>query len=287
MSKNVVHLRDKVNMQDSCDFIGDGKLRVLPKTQVLAGYNHYIDDNGISQLGEVIFEKENQIVLGGAVFILEKLFKLKSSVALRTLNDIMSINTGGTNAPDNYPEGRHIQLFGVGTGGSGDTINSIKPVQFYEDTIQDMVPFKLTASPLVGADQQKYFFKKEMPEYENKSAYYLKAFNSLPALKILKKNGVDGEDGAPITESPHAGSDPTPIETFVEMVLQIDKKDIREWFTATGNIDLARINSLGLFTGIKVNDDFKDVKLFSKLNIDNEMFRKLKTLTFIYRIFTS
>ena len=59
-----------------------------------------------------------------------------------------------------------------------------------------------------------------------------------------------------------------------------------------GNVEQTRINSIGLFTGILADTtagqkDYKDVRMFSKLNINNEMLQNLKTLTFIYRIYTS
>ena len=290
MSK-IVKLSDTIS---SSDIISTNESpfapAVLARTKILGGYDHYIDKNGISQLGEVIFEGENQIVLGGAMFILEKLFGIKAGLQMDSLNTIMNIATeGGAPAP-RYPDGRMVTLFGVGVGGAGDSITSVKESKFYEREIQDMVPFRVVDGELQGAEKDKYFFKK--PLTGGKNAYYLKKFAADPSLKVLWKDGEADEDGSPVVTSPHDGSKQTPIETFVELVLQIDKKDIREWFTMNGNVEQTRINSIGLFTGILADTtagqkDYKDVRMFSKLNINNEMLQNLKTLTFIYRIYTS
>ena len=263
---------------------------VLARTKILGGYDHFIDKNGISQLGEVIFEGENQIVLGGAMFILEKLFGIKAGLQMDSLNTIMNIATEGGAPAAKYPDGRMVALFGVGVGGAGDSITSVKESKFYEREIQDMVPVRVVDGAIQGAEKEKYFFKK--PLTGGKNAYYLKKFAADPTLKVLWKDGEADEDGSPVVSSPHDGAKQTPIETFVELVLQIDKKDIREWFTMNGNVEQTRINSIGLFTGILSDTsggqkDYKDVRMFSKLNINNEMLQNLKTLTFIYRIYTS
>lgn len=286
-------LSDIINATDAMDVRSAGiDPKVLPRTQVLAGYDYYVDKNGMSHLGEVIFEGENQIVLGGAILILEKLFNVRSTLSLDSLNTIMSIANTGSNPTQPYPVGRDICLFGVGTGGAGDSITSIKESKFYEREIKDMVPFRVIDGELQGEDANKYFFKKQVNLQGNKNAFYLKKFAKDPVIKILWKDGEGDEDGTPLTQSPHAGSRSTPIETFAELVLQIDKKDVREWFQLNGNTEQTRINSLALFSGVLADvgggkQDYKDVRMFSKLNIDNEMLKNLKTLTFIYRIFTS
>ncbi len=76
------------------------------------------------------------------------------------------------------------------------------------------------------------------------------------------------------------------------MILKIKKKDCREFFEMNGEIEAARVNSIGLFTGILSQNefgelDYKQVKLFSKLNIPNEMLVLSKDITIVYRIYTS
>lgn len=281
-----VSLNDRINHHDG--LLEDAKTRVLPRTKISYGYDPYTDPiTGCTRLGETLFERENQVVLNGAMFLLEKLFKVPAPFQMRTLNEIMGVNTTPPSGNPVYPEGRQICMFGVGTGGAGEGLNTVKPVKFYEDNIEGMIPFRVVDSALSGSEANKYGFMKQLTAHGNKKAYYLKAFNGSPVMKVLWKNGADGEDGTPLTQSPHAGGQNTAIETFVEMVLQIEKKDIREWFQLGGNNEVARINTLGLYSGIKEGNDYKDVRLFSKLNIDNEVLKKLKTLTFVYRIYAS
>ena len=76
------------------------------------------------------------------------------------------------------------------------------------------------------------------------------------------------------------------------MILKINKKDCREFFEINGEIEAARVNSIGLFTGVKSTNEYgepeyKQVKLFSKLNIPNEMLVLSKDITIVYRIYTS
>ena len=83
-----------------------------------------------------------------------------------------------------------------------------------------------------------------------------------------------------------------PIETFIEITLRIEKDDVREYFDINGEIEQTRINSIALFTGIpgtlaNGETDYKQVKMFSKLNIPNEMLNVTKSFTVIYRIYAS
>ena len=76
------------------------------------------------------------------------------------------------------------------------------------------------------------------------------------------------------------------------MILKISKKDVRDYFELYGDIEQCRINSIGLFTGAKRTlpdgtEDYQQVKLFSKLNIPNEMLTLKKDLTIVYRIYTN
>jgi len=82
------------------------------------------------------------------------------------------------------------------------------------------------------------------------------------------------------------------IEAFVEMRLKLTKKDVREWFDVNGNIQLSRINTIALFTGKRVEIapgkfDYVNVKMFSKLNLDNEPLTNTKEINFTYRIYTN
>lgn len=238
---------------------------------------------------EKLFETENKIVLGGALFILEKLFNIEAPINVDYINNIMGIATENP-IEEKYPKNTCVCLYGVGIGGCGDSSLSVVNVNFYEREIFDMVPFRVTDEELNDVDKQKYWFKRQ--ESDGKTSYFLKTFEQEPVIKVLWKDGEKDEDGSEVSTGVHDTVRTEPIETFVELVLKITKKDVREYFELNGDIDAARINSIGLFTGIKSTlsdgtEDYKQVKLFSKLNIPNEMLILQKDMTIIYRIYTS
>ena len=200
----------------------------------------------------------------------------------------MGIATDGM-SNDLYAD-THVCLFGVGVGGCGDSIRSVKDVNFVEREIFEMVPFRITDEDLNPSEQKKYFFKMEK---DNKTHYYLKTFEQQPVIKALWKDSDDqDDDGSEVEAGVHESTRTEPIETFVEMILKITKKDVRDYFELYGDIEQCRINSIGLFTGAKRNlsdgtTDYQQVKLFSKLNIPNEMLTLKKDLTIVYRIYTN
>jgi hypothetical protein len=288
VNMSILNLSDSMNPNDTLDFeIKKPGFR----TQILGGYDPYVDKNGITQLGETLFDTENSIVLGGALFVLEKVFGVQSPLLVDYLNNIMSIATTGTPITEIYPKDNVVCLFGVGIGGSGDTITSVKDVKIYEREIMSMIPFRVTDQALTAADLDKYWFKKR-DNTTAKTSYYLKKFETNPQIKVLWKDAEGDADGSAVEAGVHNTTRTEPIETFVELNLKVGKNDCREWFELNGNIEQTRVNSIGLFTGIKsqLDDgtfDYKQVKLFSKLNINNEMLTLAKDLTVIYRIYTS
>ena len=285
MSDKRLELNDNLKNRDE---IVNGKIKPLRmenqnkvlRTQII----------GLDTLtGEKLWETENQIVLGGALFILEKCFNVEAPINVDYLNDIMGINNMDP-IEEIYPKDTHVCLFGVGIGGCGDAYTSVVDVKYYEREIFDMIPFRITDEEFTGADVDKYWLKRH--EVDGKISYFLKSFESPAEIKVLWRDGEEGEDGSEVGTGVHNTERTEPIETFVEMILKVNKKDCREYFEMNGNIEAARINSIGLFTGIlSTNEygerDYKQVKLFSKLNIPNEMLVLSKDITIVYRIFTS
>ena len=87
------------------------------------------------------------------------------------------------------------------------------------------------------------------------------------------------------------------IQSFVEMHLQITKKDLKEFFTdKLGQPESCRFNSIALFDGLYTEEgkassdlfgDYANVTLFSKLNIPTEHLSLQKDLEIIYRVYGS
>lgn len=287
-----INLKDKFQTTDKYSIsISDPKQKSFLRTSISAGYDDYIGNGGYTELGEVLFEeKENMVVLGGSLFTAEKLFNIKSPLLVEYLNDIMGIATTGPAITETYPKETGICLFGVGIGGCGDSMTDVKDVKYYDREIINMIPLRLTDKELSVDDLEKYWFRKPIGE---RTAYYLKTFESTPEIRVLWRD-VEGEDGSNVQQGVHntPPDNKTDIDTFVEIILKVNKRDVREYFEVNGNVESTRVNSIGLFTGIKadIGDgkfDYKQVKLFSKLNIHNEMLVLDKDMTIIYRIFLS
>lgn len=281
----VMSVNDRYNnLSDNINVTSNGTVQLkhsspYTRTQIIA-----YDD-----FGDVLFETENQIVLGGALFTLEKVFGVRSPLKVDYLNDIKGIATTGQQVTEIYPKDNVVCLFGVGIGGCGDSYKSVKDVKFYEREIEEMIPFRLVSGQLPQNIRDKYFFKGT---YQGKNAYYLKKFEQDPKIKVLWKDAAGDADGTEVPNNVHTTQRTEAIETFVEITLRIDKDDIREYFETNGGIEQARINSIALFTGVKSQladgtVDYKQVKMFSKLNIPNEMLNVTKSFTMVYRIYAS
>lgn len=249
--------------------------------------------------GDVIFTREhNMVVLGGAITVLEKLWNIRSSLVVDTINNINKINAATQSTSTILPVGNIVCLWGIGIGGAGDAFGSVKDVKFYEREIAQngqgdtqMIPFRTVSTELTDTAASTYFLKKTTSN--SLYAYYAKKFASDPFIRTLWVDGAAGEDGTEVTADVYSTSRTEDIECFVEMHLKLEKTDVREYFTSvTNNIEQARINTIGLFTGEPVTDasgktEYQNVKLFSKFNFDNESLTNKKEINFTYRIFAS
>lgn len=240
------------------------------------------------EFGNTIFEEENQVVIGGTLFTMEKVWGVKPTLEIETINSIMGIASDGPAVTDS--KNTFVCLFGLGTGGAGDTSKSVKDVKYYEREIFDMIPLRVPDGELTEQEKLQYFFHTRLQN--GREAYYLKRFEDTPKIISLWKDGAEGEDGTEVENGVHLTQRVEPIESFVEMHLKITKKDVREYFEMNGDIEEARFNSIGLFTGVlcDLGDgtyDYKQVKLFSKLNIPNEPLVLRKDMDIYYRIYTS
>lgn len=295
---NILSVNDKLKYNDGSKFFN--------RTKIIGGYDPYKDKNGVTRFGTKVFETENMIVLGGGLFTLEKLFNVTPNLEVDYLENYLTgfspeYGSGLNTAASSSTEEPVICLFGVGTGGASDTINSTLDVKYWEREVQGMIPFRQTELDLAADEVDKYWFKsKTTVNNIEKTQYYLKSFESVPEIKALwLDSGEEGVDGSEVQSNVHStpSSSSTPIETFVELTLKLSKNDIQEYFNDTANVGVPRINTIGLFTGKKVtatdpstgltHTDYRHVKLFSKLNINNEVLTSGKELTIVYRIYTS
>ena len=282
MSTYVKKVTDKINSRDGHGF----------RTEILAGYDLYKDENGISQLGEEIIEREhNKIVAGGLLKLLSMMFDAKSDLTIQTLNSIMGIGLDGvvnTNAP------YKTCLFSVGIGGCGSAYTDKKAVLDQANIVPDMIPFRVVdEADAIGTDKGKYWFAKEMTD--GKIGYYLKTFEAKPTIFSLWKDAESPEDdGTRVVGDPSASARTEGMEHLVEIILNISAIDLREYFQLydATTTEYARFNSIGLCMGelgtlTDGTEEYLNVEQFSVLNFSNEMLHFNKDLSIIYRVYIS
>lgn len=252
-----------------------------------------------NEFGEPIFTHEtNETVLGGALTVMEKLCGIKANLKVGSINNIMGINDIVPAADSSAGNDDILCLWGVGLGGCGDAFGSRRVVKFQEREVgqnghpEQMLPFRVVPEPFDSTDPDaaRYFMMRQRSDgyYE----YFLKTFEIDPIIKVLYKDGEKGEDGTEVEADVYNTTREDGIEAFVEMHLQITKNDIREYFERMGEIEKARFNTIALMTGRKTEIsegryEYTNVKMFSKINIENEALQSAKELSCVYKIFVS
>lgn len=132
ISNSEYMIRDGRNMYDK---IHDKAKSLVG--EVTMGYGLYTDPiTGISSLEQVLRKETNEIVMGGTLFALEKLFNVSSSLNVSYLNDIMGFGTDGPTINEKYPKDTAICLFDVGIGGCGNSYTDVKAVLQQREAIR-------------------------------------------------------------------------------------------------------------------------------------------------------
>ena len=274
---------DRLSLKESIDING---VNLAKKLSFSKGFKTCI--SAYDDFGNVIFEKEeNQTVLGGALFALAKIFDVNLNWSVATLNSILGIANTGDALTEEDLKNTYVCLFGAGIGGSGDIPGTVKTVKFQQRELNQMIPFRITDQELPESTKEKYWMRQKLDD--GYTAYYLKTLDA-KTCKALWLDGVDGEEGSAIPPNVFQSNRTEPIECFAEMTLRIDTKDFREYFNLNGDVNDAKINTIGLFTGIKKRladgtYDYKNVKLFSAFNFTDERFQLEKGMNITYKVY--
>lgn len=312
---NTIYLEDRVSLKDN----RSAHPGLWAKTEVIAGYGrHRTADKG-SYLDKVLFKKSNMVPIGGVQYVMEKLFNVAGQVNTgyisdpdfpfpfgadtdTSLNTIIDPKTGKTIAP--YSPQHHVCMFGVGTGGAPENSVSATDVEYNERSLVQPIPFRIVSATdpdnypaLTSTESSMYWGKKVFDELGDASAvtaYYMKAFDTDPEIIHLWRDNPDpDEDGTNVTEagasSVFSSSRTEGIESFTELNLTISKKDLKQYFTAIGMPESARINELALYCAEldSSRGDYTNIKLFSKLNFQTEPLSTTKDMEIIYRVYGS
>ena len=261
--------------------------------EIAIGRNVSIDPiTGISTLGETILTSDNEILLSGSLFALEKLFNVSSSVNIEYLNSIMNIGTTGPVITEKYPKETCICLWTVGLGGCGDNRKDIQAVYTQQRQLNQIIPFRVVDEPFrEGTEEyEKYYLMKQLDD--GRFAYYGKTFAKTPTIIPLWKDAGKDKDGSPVVESDYTSTRDTPIEAFAECLCIIEKEDFNEYFELYDDIDDVRFNEIGLCTGIKstVDDgrvEYKQVHQVSCCHFTNDPLHMEKDMSVVYRWYTA
>ena len=298
-----------------------------------------ISKTGETMFRKEIVEPEyvghNMVTLGGCQLAMELLFGVKGPYNIPTMYninqqgvtltgvgvvdsslpntstdptyDVPSVEAngvlGGTSTAVIHRPGDFVQLFGIGSNGSGENDITIHPVSYRENHIEmnimstdnsrvvgKMIPFKISSS-LSNEDKLKYFGKKKLNDNGNTYNYYLKRFENTPVIKHIWRTDDYNEPETEVSSEDvwriNLGSNI--VESFTECVLKVTKNDAKDYFNTTATPERARINTIALFSGeyVAASGDYRDIRLFSKLNIPTEYLSLNKDLNIIYRVYTS
>lgn len=271
---------------------GNERDRWSLKGEVEVGYDLHTDPvTGISSLGEVIVRKKNQILMGGSIFALEKMFNVQSSLTVDYLNNIMGIGQSGPAITERYPRDTSICLWTIGIGGAGASIDDINSVLQQQRELRGIIPFRVVDAPFEeGSDEyNKYWLMKRSDD--GKYMYYGKKFDKTTVITPLWKDAGDDKDGSPVVESDYSSARTTPIETFAETVLCLETADLREYFNLyQSTAGTPRFNEFGLCTGVLGDTDdgkeYKQVLQATAVSFGNELLHMEKNLYILYRVYT-
>lgn len=282
-------------------------VQVITKSQEIAARKHGLPvfkgrlfkhegpmNQNLDDFGNPIFEfvNDNTVVIGGAIHALQQIFGVPATWCPATLNSIYGIN----DLDFSYTECR-VKLFGVGTGGCGMDFGPVNDPDFKQREIIDWIPFRTSDTDVLdAADSDKYYFRRAISESVDNPQYgwYLKEFDQQVNITSLWKDTVDPtKDGTEIVSEIYDSSSSNLIETFGECMLTISPEDIRPYYQWANNMDYARYNTIGLFSGVKRENitegynDYVGVRLFSVVNIDNVSVKLPTTVTYLYRVYAS
>ena len=248
-------------------------------------YETMKDDAGRDILRPV---SDNTVVVGGAILALEHLADVSASKFIPgTLNNILEINA---DVPDTSGKRPTFCLFALGIGGATLDFGSITAKDIKSRNIPDIVPMR-TGNALTGDDADKYFMKK-INDAGDGYYWYAKEFSTQPIIQTFWKDSVDeNADGTEITGEIYDSDRTEEIETFVELKISLNIHDIREYFESIGNLDYARYNTLGIYTGNKIvlpdgTTDYVNVRLFAYTNFNNRDLSQKTEAEYTYRIYS-
>ena len=251
------------------------------------------DANGNPIFDQLTKINENTVVLGGAVLALQKLFGTTPDYIPSIINKDPDIGINGDALYND--ENTYVRCFGVGVGGASLTMGSYYDPDFKMKKLPDWVPFRISdTDKLDDSIASQYYYRMQIKDDPDPQwAWYLKEFSNTPKPESRWKDRPDpNSDGTLITGDVSTSDSTNLIESYCECLLKIEEDDIRPYFQWAGNLQKARYNSIGLFTGIKKEIepgyiDYVGVRLFSVVNFNNIPLDLPTSATYLYRVYAA
>ena len=223
-----------------------------------------------------LFKGHNKVIIPGSQFTACKHFNLNRVVQYKSYNDLLTLtDPTGTIFTDAMYRASTVCLFAIGTDGCGaeqsqvydvDYTKIINPESLVPFRYQNILPNVETGNnDLTGSMRDIYFGRKILGDDNNIAAYYFKAFDTAPELKIQYI------DGTPVDENIYQSMNSNEAETFIELKMSITKEDARDFFIATTGINTAKVNTISLLTAYPVQGDdgytyYQGIQPLTKLN---------------------
>jgi hypothetical protein len=233
-----------------------------------------------NEFGELLFKKHNLIVVSGRLFVLEKIFGLKSPLNIVTLPEQIGLPQNIQGREDGPTDDEIVCLFMVGNGGAELTFGDVIAPGYKDTILGSAIPFRFVDANRDLSDEEKEKYKLKLQTVSGKNAYFCKTFETTPEIKV-KRIGTDIDV--------NYGSQDQDFDLYVDLNLKIDSSDLREYYTEGEGLQRARINEIGLVIGKKPEnptDEYSNLQLFTRLTFNNEALdSNTKELNINYRIY--
>lgn len=328
---NIRNVEDRIITDDSAGL----KRQIWAETEIIAGYGYHPgkDRFTLSYLDETIWPEplHNTVPISGVQTLLEMAFGARGPIIINSLYKRHGIGLpdetstpsflvphnedieGGATSQDAiYAPGYLAQLFGLGITGTAENNITVHKVGYRETDIEMivktadgpmdaiMLPFRYTESELDPNERQKYFGKRIDPDTQ-KTAYFLKRFETEPQIKhIWRSSDLEGTKAIETIATNDTIWDQSrddALKSLVELHFVVSEDDLKEWFNYKLDMpEACRFNTIGIFFGKYSENgkpsseqfgDYCNVTLLSKLNIPTEHMVLSKDLEFIYRVYGS
>ena len=250
------------------------------------------------ETGEVLQVVHNKIVVPGSQITACKQFGLEQIVPFPTYNEELQLENS-LKAYSTQPYNEPITcLWCAGRSGFVTSPNEVLEVSTTDriEPINDILPFRYcTPENDLDFDQRQKYFGRKI-ESDGHISYYFKGFDTDPQLHVRYLDGTE------VTDKMYSIDSSQQVEVYVEMRLNINRLDFRDYFDKVLGWENADVSSISLLTAwfdgtiIENPNDaedahvrykwYQDVIPFSKFNFKAEDLTDLtRAIDFNYQIF--